>query len=287
MGRVLALAALLLIASRSDARAECRPAAIPSGEPTLVRQLSERLTASGIATTSTAGCPIAHVRLEQRGEQIHLEVTDSFGRRGTRQVRDVATAATIVESWTSQEIEIGTLPALAEPAPASVVVGAPFVARHALVAAFESSAGSDGSLWMGGAVSGCVRVSALCIGGLVRGTREAREAAASIAHDSMAVDALLTVGLPRKLGGFTITPGIGVGYGYYRLTEHHLDMTMHPIDLDRPSHGLHADAHLSAAHPIGTRLSLYADVRGDAAVSRTTDVGPRSFARASIGLRLP
>ncbi len=299
MGRLaIALLALAMPASALAEPTTCRPVAMPSGEPVLVRQLSERLVASGIATTPIAGCPSARVRLEQRGEQIHLEVTDSFGRSGTREVRDVATAATIVESWTSQEIDEGSLPpvpavrvAAVEPA-ASIATVAPVAlasARwsHGVTGAIESAAGSDGSIWMGAAMTGCVRFGAVCAGMLVRAARDTRVGNASIVNpDTDELSALATVGTPRRLGRFTLTPGVGLGYGWMRVTEHHLDAHTVPFDLKLTGHAMRADVHVSAARALGRRLSLYVELRGDTAVVRSDSFGPRSFVRAAIGLRV-
>ena len=289
MGRVwIALAMTCLIGS-GNAQAECRPTAILSGEPTLVFELAERLAASGIATTPADNCPLARVRVEQRGQQIRVEITDRFGRTGTREVRDAGTVATIVESWTSQEIEAGSLPSLAETSTPVAVVAAPAPWVYGLTAAIDSSAGSDGSIWMGGTVSSCARIGAVCVGGLVRAARDTRAIDAStIDHDSVALAALVTIGLPRKVGGFLITPGIGAGYGWQRLSEHHFDMVhMMSFDVDRSSHGLHADVHLDAAHRLGKHLSIYAGVRGDTAVVRSdSTTGPRSFVHAALGFRL-
>jgi hypothetical protein len=285
MGRAWIALAVLACSSR-EATAECRPTAVPYGEPTLVRLLGERLAASGIAITAAAGCPIARVRVEQRGEQIHVEVTDTFGRTGTREVHDVATAATIVESWTSQEIDEGSLP------PESVTKRAPVTSstwRHGITAAFESSAGGDRSFWIGGAVSGCIRIGPACAGAIVRATRDASagSSGAVIDHDTQQLAALATIGLPRRFGGFVVTPGIGVGYGWQEITEHHHDAHGLPIDVLFSSHALLADVHVSAARPIGRHLSLYVDLRADTAVTRTAlPYGAASFVRAAFGVRL-
>lgn len=285
MGRAWVALAALACLSR-EAMAECRPTAVPYGEPTLVRLLGERLAASGIATTAISGCPMARVRVEQRGEQIHVEVTDSFGRTGTREVHDVETAATIVESWTSQEIDEGSLPpeVVTKETPTS-----PATWRHGLTAAFESSAGGDRSLWLGVAVSGCVRLGPACAGAIVRGTQDTSSgtSGAAIDHDTKQLAALATVGLPRRVGSFVVTPGIGLGYGWLEITEHHHDAHGMLLDMPFPSHALVADIHVSAARPIGRHISLYLDLRGDTALARTSlPYGATSFVRASFGVRI-
>src|SRR5688500_12136750 len=92
------------------AAADCAPAAVPIGDPVLVQSVREKLAANGVATVATAGCPAVRVHLEMRGEQLHLRVADGYQRRGEREVQDVATAAAVIESWTLQEIDHGTLP---------------------------------------------------------------------------------------------------------------------------------------------------------------------------------
>jgi uracil-DNA glycosylase family 4 len=100
----IAFAGLTFLAGTSTARAECKPAAIPQGDPQLVSSLSERLHASGIDTQPSADCPAVRVLVAMRGQQVHLRVTDAYERLGEREVQDVATAAAIIESWTLQEI---------------------------------------------------------------------------------------------------------------------------------------------------------------------------------------
>lgn len=292
MGRALqALVALSCLASARAARAECRPTAVPSGEASLVLRLTERLTASGIATTTTSGCPAAKVRLEQRGEQIHLEVTDSFGRIGKRDVRDVTTAATIVESWTLQEIEEGALP------PLSATTTLAPLTRHAtprtvtlgVAATAESSVADDGSLWFGATMSACMPIGALCVGALLRASRDTDTLGSSsdVKHDTSELQAVATLGVPRRLGAFVVTPAITVGWGRQQLSEHHLDVHMLPFDMDFSSHALRAGAGVAATRRLARWVSLYADLSGDAAVVRTAiPYGSRSAVRFSLGLRL-
>lgn len=289
------LVAVSCLFGARTAWAECQPTAVPSGDASLVLRLTERLTASGIATTSTSGCPAAKVRLEQRGDQIQLEVTDSFGRVGKRDVQDLTTAATIVESWTLQEIEEGAMPPLAE-VPAPTDAPSPVVARApartvtlGLVAAAESSLADDGSLWLGATVSGCVPIGAVCVGALLRGTRDtgAAGSASTMKHDTNELQTLATVGLPRRLGSFVVTPAIALGWGWQQLAEHHLDVHMMPFDMEYSSHALRAGAQIAATRRIGRWLAIHAELSGDTAVARTAiPYGPSSAIRFSMGLRL-
>ncbi len=288
MGRVL----IALVCSARLAHAECPPTAVSSGDPALVRSLSERLAASGIATATTEGCPAVRVHVEQRGTEVHLEAMDASARLGQRQVRDVATAAAIVESWTRHEIEEGTLPELAPPPgdPVDALPAAIVAPRSptGIGLAFESSVGDDASLWLGGAAAGCVALGPTCVGGAIRAARDTRSTGdtAGTDHRGTELAALATIDLPRRLGGFTISPGAGVGYGWLGVTTTHLDAHMVPFDQTDSSHALRGELHVSIVHPLAGRFALVGELRGDTAIVRTDLAGaPRTFARAAIGIR--
>jgi hypothetical protein len=269
----------------SAAHAECPPTALSSGDPVLARSLSDRLAANGIATTSIDGCPAVRVRVEQRGDQLHLEMADAFARVGQRQVRDVATAAAVVESWTRHEIEEGSMPALVDAAP---LVARPASSATGLGLAFESSIGDDSSLWIGAAASGCVAMGPVCTGGLIRGARDTRSTGDTqdSNHRSSELHALATVDLPRRLGAFTISPGAGIGYGWLDITSTHLDIHMLPVEDSVSSHALRGEVHVTFTRRIGGGFALVGDVRADSALARTEiPGGPRGFVRAAFGLR--
>ena len=283
-----------LVGTTAYVRAECEPTAVPIGDPALVRSISERLAANGVATRPAEGCPAVRVNVERRGEQLHLEMTDSFARTAQRDVRDVATAAAIIESWTLQEIEQGAVPALATREVAATSVPAPVpttsISRVGIAATFESSVGDNGSLWMGGTIAGCARLGSVCIGGVLRGARDTHasgDTAGSSPHHGDELHALATVSLPRRLGSLVVSPGIGLGYGHLSIATSHLDMHMMPFSLTDGSHEIRADVHVMISRPFGRYFAFYGDLRGDAALVRTEIAGgPRSFARAAIGIRV-
>jgi hypothetical protein len=293
---VSALSLAFLVGTVGYVRAECEPTAVPIGDGVLVRSVIERLAANGVSTVPAEGCPAVRVRVERRGEQVHLEVTDSFARTSQRQVRDVATAAAIIESWTLQEIEQGTMPAVAVASEAAVTrsVAAPITAttlsRVGIAATFESSLGDNGSLWVGSTIAGCVRMGPLCIGGVLRGARDTHASGATSGdspHHGDELHALATVGLPRRLGSLVVSPGVSVGYGRLAIATTHLDMHMLPFSVSEQSHELRGDVHVMISRPLGRRFAFYADVRGDAALARTEIAGgPRAFVRTAIGIRV-
>ncbi len=287
----------ILVGTTAYVRAECEPTAVPTGDAALVRSVIERLTANGVATVPAEGCPAARARVERRGEQLHLEMTDSFARTAQREVRDVATAAAIIESWTLQEIEHGALPALAPSSEAAVTrsVAGPITARAlsrvGISATFESSVADDGSLWVGGTIAGCARVGPVCVGGVLRGARDTHasgETSGDSPHHGDELHALATVGLPRRLGSFVVSPGIGVGYGRLAIATTHFDIVhMMPFSLSEASHELRGDVHVMLSRPLAGRFAFYADVHADAAIARTEIAsGPRGFVRAAVGIRV-
>lgn len=280
-----------LVGTTVDARAECKPAAVPVGDPVLVQGVTERLTAIGISTSVTAGCPAVHVHLERRGAQLHLRVADGYQRKGEREVRDVATAAAVIESWTLQEIEDGSLPAMT--APIAVVASAPphVSAERASIALFaNTSVASDTSAWIGGELAACVRVGALCLGGAVALAANSAtiDDAMRGAQRSKQLAALATVEVPRILGRFVLSPGVGIGYGWMSFAEQHMDAQSMPFSLEEAIHSLRARAQLTLSFELGAGIGFAASLYGDIAALRTgseSTRAPRGRVGISLGLR--
>jgi hypothetical protein len=271
------------------AHAECKPAAVAQGDPALVVPLIAKLTASGIATTSAAGCPVVQVNLEQRGLQVHVKLADGFQRTGERDVQDVATAAAIVESWTYQEIEAGTLPAESVVATSAPAVAPPSAPRLAVAAGVMSALGTNGgTTWIGGSLGTCVRIGSWCPGALARVQADttATGDSSSISQDAYALSALATIDRPIELGGFVLSPGIGVGYAYLHVTTHHHNGSM-PLDVPTSDHELCAGAHAALWKPLGTSLAVFADLWTEAAPLRSdAQFGPTGSLLLSLGLRI-
>lgn len=276
-----------LAALTGTARADCKPAAVAKGDPTLVADLTARLTASGVMTSSSSGCPAVQVVIEKRGEQVHVRLADAFQRTGERDVQDVATAAAVVESWTYQVIDAGSLPA--EPI-ASGIVEPPHVARTGIAASAMSALGSDGgTTWIGAALSGCVRLDPVCAGAAVRGQLDTNATGdtAPIAQDSYLLSTLATIDLPRQLGSFVVSPGLGVGYGYQHVVTHHRDAMNNPVDLLAQDHQLRAAAHAAVLRPLGEHVSAFADLWTDAALLRSdSQFGPAVSLVLALGVRI-
>ena len=269
-----------------SAAADCPPAAVPMGDPALVKGVSERLAANGVLTTAPANCPVVRVHLEWRGDQLHLRVADGYQRRGERVVQDPATAAAVIESWTLQEIEAGSMPAesLAAPAPAVVATAPSF----GMGAAFRSAVTEQSSTWLGATVSGCARVGWACVGATLGFAKdiEATGATSSGDHHLSQLDARATAELPRTLAGFVVSPGLSLGYGWQRITSQHLDMHMMPIEQVDSSHALRAGLQLRVARSVAQRISIFTELTADRSLARSgLTAGPHSWFGLSVGAR--
>ena len=279
--------ALLLARTASTVRAECAPTAIPIGDPAVVKTLSDRLAANGVATVVASGCPVVRVTVEQRGGQLHLQVIDAFHRRGERIVRDVATAAAVIESWTLQVVEPGAWPEALPP----VVAAAPpnKVAMSAIVAGGRSWIGDDGTTWVGATVGGCWRVGWSCLGGAldVGADTAVVQDVMTGSQRSRAIHALATVDAPRRLGAFTVSPGVAVGYGWNRIQQQHQDIVHGSISISHANHALRAGLHLNVSRSIGRHFAVFGGLFGDVATLRTEiPDGPRGRFGVSLGARL-
>jgi hypothetical protein len=274
---------LLLIGATGSVRADCVPTAVPVGDASVVSAVTARLTASGIATTPRAGCPSVRVNVERRGESVHLRVVDAFERLGEREVRDIATAAAIIESWTLQEIDPGAPPETAvRVAPVVTATGSWFGA------AGRSAIGDDGSTWLGGALGGCRRIGPTCAGGSLGISAETTlvEDISTGSHRSLAIDAAVTLALPRRLGSFTASPGISIGYGWNRIQQQHFDMHTMPLSISYANHALRTGAQLTVARRVGKGIAIFGELFGDIAAVRTEiPDGPRARAGLSLGAR--
>jgi hypothetical protein len=269
---------LPLVAAPAWAGAECKPAVIAAGDHTLVDKLVARLTASGIATTATAGCPSVHVQVEMRGERVHVAMTDAFDRPGEREVDDVATAAVIVESWTRQEIDVGSLPA--QPGPPR---------HYDLGATAISALGTNGTTWVGGALSACASIGPVCTGVLVRGETDtgATGDSSTVAQSSYALTGLATIDMPWHAGGVVVEPGIGLGYGWLHVVTHHHDAMNDPLDVPSSDHRLQTGAHVALHYPIGSHVAAFGDLWGDVCIARSNaQFGPTASVRAGLGISI-
>ncbi len=175
---------------------DCDPAVRVSGDRRLADVIRAQLAGRGLADDATDECPLIHARIERRGDRLRVEVTDGYGRRSQREVRDAGTAIALIESWVRPEVALDDLrgapppppesrveagayepPALRSsaivPAPtaiaatttgiaAAATAGAPAATGIAFAAGAIST--DDGATWMRVDASGCRAIGRLCLG---------------------------------------------------------------------------------------------------------------------------
>ncbi len=228
------MAALFLPSTSPLQAKECPPAALLQGDPALVDAVGDLLRARGIATAPIEECPRVSVVLLPMDARIDVEVTDAWGRQERRRVADVATVATIVESWCRTDLVDALLapPTGLTAVPARTVVlepgtnvGRPGMAdavpppvRYAIGIHPGVAYEGDGSVWVDVGVSACGNWGPVCVGGLVRGGGDVGELGDSARFDSKraGLDVLATIDYPIDLKSVILTPGLGFGGGWIR-----------------------------------------------------------------------
>lgn len=293
---VLGIVLCATATSPARADADCPPVAVTEGEAALADSIATRLASAGIATSVVEGCPVVRVVVAARGERVHLTITDGFDRSTEREVSDVRTAATVVESWTLQEIDPArasaavpvSSPLAAERAAEPLPVVPPAVPVAAIGAAAELSIGSDGSSWYGVVADGCARSGRVCIGGRARLAADGGSSVSELPTQASVLDvsALASLDLPLAIGRLVVRPGVGVGGAWSRTSEQHHD-GHGPFTLVRSTASLRAELHVSAALAVGRWLAVTGELSGEGSpLASDAHDGPRGFGRGSLGLRV-
>ncbi len=222
------------------------------GDPALAAQIGDVLSARA--------APCAPSRVERRGEAIVVTTDGPDGATIERVVTDVATAATVIESWGADiaspllavhMVEPDSVPVIAVSRPAPVR-GDPGARGLQLFATVETSYASDRTSWVGPQIGACVMVGPIC--GAVR-LRFAKvvdgPGAWSSELDREGTELLVGGDLPFRIGRATLSPGFGGGIGMIR--THVEDAEVH---MSSGTGGLRADVHASLSYPIGHLLAL-------------------------------
>lgn len=273
----------------------CAPSAIVSGEPVDAGNVARELEARGIASRQVAGCALIRARVTRGEGELVVEIVDQADRRETRRVASAASAATVIESWARTDLTAGLVgPPRAAPLVDPEEDPAPRLVRAPLVAvAAESSLGSDGSLWAGARVAGCVHVGVLCLGVMLRFAAD--PGWMGDAHEAdgerLATDMLLGLEFSSRSSRFVVAPGVGIGVGWLRTYTHEPDGDTISADFG----GVRADADVRVGTPLtrGLWLSVIASASYLPAASTSGLVmhddalvaaEPRGFLRLSVGL---
>ena len=261
----------------------CAPAVQVSGDADVANDVRARLARRTRTGAPETECPALRAHVERRGDLLQIAITDGYGRRSEREVRDTATAVALIESWTQPEIaEVAAL----EPPPPAPVAETPSPAVAPAAAAIGTglalwtgaSYAADGSTWMHGALAGCVVAGPVCVGGRVELAHDTGWTS-SIDHARIAASAAATAELPLRVGGFTLAPGVGIGVGWGRIGNvgPHLDETANVASL-------RVLARVALLRAVGARWAIGVELAGDGAVLAQDPVTPETAARLGVGL---
>jgi hypothetical protein len=248
-------------------------------------------------------CDSVHAHLRYDGMTIVITSDDAMPLE--RRVGDVATAATVVESWSGTRVAdplLATRPVpivVAEarpiqPAPQRIVIerSAPVVVPvrgYQLFASGETSVANDRTSWVGAQVGGCVVIGPLCA------TARVRFAAVVDGPppwdgtlDRRGVELLVGGDIPLHLRHGWLLIGFGGGTG-----EMHTKLSNAGHNMGSETGGLRADVHTSWVYPLTHDVSLDFSVSLDLTQATRTESSstmplpdePLVLARFGIGLR--
>ncbi len=304
---------ITVIAGTSAAvRAEPCPAiAIVEGPAVLRDPVIAALNARAIETAPRGDCASVTAYLSQTDAGVVVSIVDRTGRVSERQVVDVTTAGSLIESWARPELDAMLLTSrhVATRAPQIAEREQPAVlARSALTSiphgppirvAFDgsSSLGSDGSLWFGLSGLACVRLGATCAGVMARVSQdtEIRGDSERLQTSRRAIDLMLLLDVPRVHDGWSWTPGVQLGLAFSRnvFAPESGTPSMGTVEVDGGS--LRVGAHVAVARHLGGRWALGLDLAIDASVFSPADATdmeavriaaqPRAFLRTGLELR--
>jgi hypothetical protein len=261
--RLIALAgvAVFLPAGPRRSSAACPPAAVVEGSAEIAQPVSLILRQHGVgAGPSACGGPTIRALLTKRAATATyaLHIVDGYGRASDHQVADFNDAASLIESWASEEDAGVLLPRTEQLLPAisaAAARAAPPVEKlwHVLAAA-EISRASDDSTWYGAAATFCRRLGFGCIGARARVARDGGQILPTGALSRTAVDGSIIAATGVTRGRLTLAPIIAVGA---RTT--HSTLVAAPLTLSTNDIGLHAEAATTVAWAFAHRWSVVAE----------------------------
>ncbi len=238
--------ALVLTAAPAGA---CPPAVKLDGDDSLITTIADELRARGIETDATE-CPVVMVYVERRDQSIVVRIATAQSIE--REVREVATAAAVIESFTrdlaSPLLAIRRVPRVAALARLDVPPPPPPTGPRGLhvFAGLESLYASDRSNWLGLHVGGCKMFGVVCLAGRMRTSSVIGIGEMQTRRQSWEI--LFGIDIPFAIGGWLISPGFGGGPSG-TVTRNSTGGFHHTI-------GLRAEAHATVSIPLTLRFSL-------------------------------
>ncbi|MEO8706207.1 MAG: hypothetical protein ABI867_39620 [Kofleriaceae bacterium] len=293
------IAALVVahLAFAGSASAEpCTASVRLEGDPALAAQVGKILRARGVEL-APADCPAITVSVQPVANRVVVEIVRHDGTLATREVGEPQTAATVIESFTREDVEAPLLATRAaipvarvaptERAPVAVAAKTQPPARGIqLFGALETSYGSDRTTWLGIHLGTCLMLGPVCAAARLRTASVATGPQTWDHVERRSVELLVGIDIPFELGRATITPGFAAGLGQMRTRDAIQRMRTE-------TGGLRADVHVTLTIPFANRFAL--DIFSAADLTQETHVEgsvtnllpeePRALLRLGVGLR--
>jgi hypothetical protein len=262
----LAGLAVLLPARARTSAAACPPAAVVEGSAEIAQPVSLILSQRGVgAGPSACGGPnVRAVLTRSAGTPTYtLHIVDRYGRASDRQVADSNDAASLIESWATEEdsdvLVPRNQPALPAISDAPAEAAPPAKKPWYVLAAGEISRASDDSTWYGGAATFCRTLGFACVGARARGARDQGQTSVTGVLHRSAADGSILAGTGLSRGRFTVAPIVALGARWT-----HSTLVAAPLTLSTDDIGFHAEAATTVAWAFARRWSVVAEVGGAA-----------------------
>jgi hypothetical protein len=300
--RLLVLAALVFANRARVAHAEpCPPSVALSGDAGLVTAVGDLLGARGIAR-DTPRCPMVRAHVERRGPLVVVGIDGPDGAPIERSVTELATAATVIESWTRSDVaapllathELPAGPAPGDGAPAVVAASPPAARGIQLYAAEETSFATDRTVWEGMQLGACIMLGPICASARVHGGTVISQPSSWAGLKRKGAEVYVGIDVPIALGRMRLTPGFAAGYGTM-LTHRGSEDDRMGVEISGPRAEVHAAFSLPLTAHIAIDLMLTgALTQATAMETHGRDIPdpvtvfpdePRGFVRFAVGVR--
>ena len=301
--RLLVLAALVLTSRAQVAHAvPCPPSVALSGDQALVAAVGDLLGARGVARAAPR-CPAIRARVERRGPWLVVGTDGPDGAPIERSVTELATAATVIESWTRSDVAAPLLAARPLPAlddagePGVVAASPPAASGIQLFAAAETSFASDRTTWEGLQLGACIMLGPICASARVHGGKVVSQPSSWAGIARKGAEVYAGIDVPIALGWTRLTLGFAAGYGSI-FTRHHGDgSTTEKMGVEIS--GPRAEVHAALSLPVTAHIAI--DLAATAALTQATGMEthgdgpldpaivfpdePRALFRLAVGVR--
>jgi hypothetical protein len=273
------------------ARAEaCPPAVALTGDDALAKAVRDLLVRRGI-NDETPTCPAVHARIERRGPLLVVGTEGAGGAPVERVVAELATAATVIESWTRSDLAapllaVRPVPAISEPMnadraePAPAVASPPAARGIQLFAAPEMSIASDGTVWQGLQLGACIMVGPICGAARLHGGKVVSRPDGWDDFARAGVEAYIGVDVPLAIGRTRLTPGFAAGYGSMFTHKKSSDERM-GIEISGPR----AEVHVDLSIPLSAHIAI--DFVTTGALTQAAKMEPHGGATADLASEFP